>query len=346
MRLALIAAVILISSLSLADEPVAPAAEPVEQAASEELGTPSLAQPLPLPDYIAPPSAEPLRPVRKIVCPKLVPPPIAMVAPVPAPVRIPVPTPKPPVTPAVPRPHFEPDAPAALTVVYPEPDTSLNEGDNTIVWNTGGRIAYVRLSYAGEKCAIGGQPRGTLTGTITKTVNKGQFQWQVPWMDTPELKLHIAGYGLDDKQLAYTEVTYQLKPKIAQRKPDTCIVVSKAKQRLWYFKDGVIKRMHVISTAAAGFYTPNMRPGSRDRTRGAMGRIFSKSVAPVSREYEVVMPHWLQITSSGSHGIHATSPPFYSRLGHPASHGCIRQHRADAKILYDMVCVGTPVYVE
>ncbi|MGE5532109.1 MAG: L,D-transpeptidase [Bacteroidota bacterium] len=344
MRLALIVAVILISSISFADEPVTPIAEPAEQLATDEQDAPSLAEPLPLPDYIPAPTAEPLRPLRKTAGPKVVPPPMAQVTPVPVPV--PVPTPRPPVTPEVPKPHFEPSAAAALTIVYPAPGTSLVEGDNTIVWNTGGRIAYVRLSYAGQKCTIGGQPRGTFSGTITKTVNKGQFQWQVPWMDTPELKLHIAGYGVDDKQLAYNEATYQLKPKIAQRKPDTCIVVSKARQRLWYLKDGVIKRMHVISTAAAGFYTPNMRPGSRDRTRGAMGRIFSKSVAPVSREYEVVMPHWLQITSSGSHGIHATSPPFYSRLGHPASHGCIRQHRADAKILYDMVRVGTPVYVE
>jgi lipoprotein-anchoring transpeptidase ErfK/SrfK len=77
-----------------------------------------------------------------------------------------------------------------------------------------------------------------------------------------------------------------------------------------------------------------------------MGKVFGKSAAPVSRMYEVVMYHWLQITSSGSHGIHATSPPYYDRLGKPASHGCIRQHRSDAKILYDMVRIGTPVYVE
>jgi L,D-transpeptidase ErfK/SrfK len=347
MRLALIAAMILIGSLSFADEPANPTSEPVEEIVSDDsAASPSLAEPLPLPDYIPPPSAEPLRPLRKTATTKVVAPPIVQVVPVPVPVTVPVPTPQPPVTPAVPRPHFEPDAAPALTVVYPAPGGAINEGGSTIVWNTGGRIAYVRLSYAGENCALGGHPRGTFGGAITKTVNKGQFQWQAPWMDGPEFKLHIAGYGLDDKQLAYTEVTYQLKPRIAQRKPDTCIVVSKAKQRLWYLKDGIIKRMHIVSTAASGFYTPNMRPGSRDRSRGAMGRVFSKSVAPVSRMYEVVMHHWLQITSSGSHGIHATSPPFYSQLGHPASHGCIRQHRSDAKILYDMVRVGTPVYVE
>jgi len=53
----------------------------------------------------------------------------------------------------------------------------------------------------------------------------------------------------------------------------------------------------------------------------------------------------VQITSSGSHGIHATSPGYYRYLGRGASHGCVRQHRADAAVLYGLVSVGTPVYV-
>ncbi len=61
--------------------------------------------------------------------------------------------------------------------------------------------------------------------------------------------------------------------------------------------------------------------------------------------YDVVMRYYLAITSSGSHGIHATYPNMYRYLGRPASHGCIRQHRKDAAILYDLVPVGTPVYV-
>jgi lipoprotein-anchoring transpeptidase ErfK/SrfK len=57
------------------------------------------------------------------------------------------------------------------------------------------------------------------------------------------------------------------------------------------------------------------------------------------------MAWWMAITASGSHGIHATSPGFYYALGGPASHGCVRQHRNDARILYGMVSVGTAVYV-
>jgi lipoprotein-anchoring transpeptidase ErfK/SrfK len=87
-----------------------------------------------------------------------------------------------------------------------------------------------------------------------------------------------------------------------------------------------------------------MQPGSGGR-RGAMGRVFGKDPDAFSRMYEVHMLWWMAITSSGSHGIHATSPGFYSQLGEPASHGCIRQHRRDARTLYQMVSVGTSVYV-
>lgn len=292
------------------------------------------------PEYIGAPAGEPLRPLRKVAPPKLVAPPLTQpdtAAPV---------GPPPPVVPQIPAPRFDPAAAPALSLAFPAPGGGIDEGKATLVWNTAGPIAYVRLSYSGDNCRLGGRARGSFSRSIAKVGNKGTYQWQVPWMDAPEFALHLVGYGADGKQLAATQATYQLRPRLVQDKPGTCIVVSKSRQRLWYLSDGLIKRMHVISTAASGYYTPSMRPGSYDHSRGAMGRVFSKAFAPMSHMYHVVMYYWLQITSSGSHGIHATSPPFYGRLGGPASHGCIRQHRADARVLYDLVSVGTPVYVQ
>ncbi len=46
-------------------------------------------------------------------------------------------------------------------------------------------------------------------------------------------------------------------------------------------------------------------------------------------------------TSAPNIGFHAT-PMDYS-VGHAASHGCMRMHRADVERLYDLVRVGTPV---
>ena len=49
-------------------------------------------------------------------------------------------------------------------------------------------------------------------------------------------------------------------------------------------------------------------------------------------------------TSAPNIGFHAT-PVEYS-VGHAASHGCMRMHRADVERLYDLVRVGTPVDIE
>jgi peptidoglycan hydrolase-like protein with peptidoglycan-binding domain len=49
-------------------------------------------------------------------------------------------------------------------------------------------------------------------------------------------------------------------------------------------------------------------------------------------------------TSAPNIGFHAT-PADYS-IGHAASHGCMRMHRADVERLYDLVRVGTPVDIE
>ena len=35
-----------------------------------------------------------------------------------------------------------------------------------------------------------------------------------------------------------------------------------------------------------------------------------------------------------------------SSVGHAASHGCMRMHRADVERLYDLIRVGTPVDIE
>jgi lipoprotein-anchoring transpeptidase ErfK/SrfK len=300
-------------------------------AAEDETSWPNDPEPtVVLPPDAPVPNAPPLKPLPRKGRPVK---PAVVVAPEPPP-KLPPPTPR-----------FNPDAPAALTLVYPAPGGMVNEGGQTLVWNTSGPIAQVKLVYSGDRCELGGSSRGSFSETIGKFANKGVTQWSVPWMDASDFKVRVVGYDSDGKEVASDEKPYQLRPRFLEGKPEHCIVVSKARQRLYYLVNGAIKRMHLVSTAASGFNTPSMRPGSYG-SRGAMGRVFSKQFAPVSHLYHVTMYYWLGITSSGSHGIHATSPPFYGRLGGPASHGCIRQHRADARVLWEMVQVGTPVYVQ
>jgi len=216
----------------------------------------------------------------------------------------------------------------------------------TIAWEPTGPVRWTRLYYYGGRCPLGGRSRGNFGEVIANRLARtNSFQWTVPWIDARGLRLRIAGFDANGEPVASFERTVRFRPRELVGLPDTCIAIIKRKQRLYYYKDGHIERMHIISTARWPYSTPTMKPGDYSSRQGAMGQIFRKSYAPRSRRYDVTMRYWLQITSSGSHGIHATSSNLYYRLGQPASHGCIRQHRADARILYELVKLGTPVYI-
>jgi hypothetical protein len=230
----------------------------------------------------------------------------------------------------------------------PVNDGEIIEGDALrVTWRAGGPVATVRMYYEYENCRLAGRFRGSVGKVIagTKLPNTGEHTWTIPWMDTYRLRLRIAAYDADGGLIDHEEIGLQYRPKELRDLPPTAIGILKSRQRLYYFEGGKIKRMHIVSTAMPGYWTPLMEPGSYDRRRGSMGQVFSKSGNAWSRRYECWMPYWMAITSSGSHGIHATSSPFYHRLGRPASHGCVRQHRADARKLFKLVKMGTPVYV-
>jgi lipoprotein-anchoring transpeptidase ErfK/SrfK len=237
----------------------------------------------------------------------------------------------------------------SIRLLQPEKDGEWTEGgDVEFVWETSGPVEYVRVSYCGEKCRLGGYERGSFDAFITqKAPNTGRYAWKPPWVDAIDMKVRIAALDEEGVKLAADERVVRFRPKFMASLKDkgTLIAISKTRQRLYYQRDGKLVRQHIISTAAGGYWTPTMGPGSYDGRRGAMGEVFDKSPNAWSSQYHCWMAWWMAITASGSHGIHATSPGFYYALGGPASHGCVRQHRNDARILYGMVSVGTAVYV-
>lgn len=241
----------------------------------------------------------------------------------------------------------EPDLPGILLLSPTDGDEWVEGSAVTIRWLSSGPIRKVRIYYSYERCKFAERSRGEVGVVLADMIpDNNQFTWsKVPWLDTAAVRLRIAGYDADGNRVAADEIGLGFRPRELVGLPDNCIAIVKRHQRLYYFRDGRVVRMHIVSTAASGYWTPTMKPGSYDRRRGAMGQVFSKSTCAWSRMYNCAMPYWMAITSSGSHGIHATSPPFYHRLGSPASHGCVRQHRTDAQILFGMVPVGTKVYV-
>lgn len=101
------------------------------------------------------------------------------------------------------------------------------------------------------------------------------------------------------------------------------VTVDKTAQRLTVEIDGYPRYDWAVSTARWGYRTPNgsYRPERLERQW-------------YSRKYDwSPMPH--SIFFHGGYAIHGSYE--VSRLGRPASHGCIRLHPQNAAVLFDLV---------
>jgi lipoprotein-anchoring transpeptidase ErfK/SrfK len=102
--------------------------------------------------------------------------------------------------------------------------------------------------------------------------------------------------------------------------------VAKSEQRMYLYIDGVATDTFKVSTGKKNHPTPdiNMRPNGPTYTK-------------YSSDYKGLgnMPYVVFI--KGGYGIHGTTPGNFLRLGHRASHGCIRLHPDDAKYFYGLV---------
>jgi len=101
------------------------------------------------------------------------------------------------------------------------------------------------------------------------------------------------------------------------------ISIDKSTQHMSVLVDGVSRYRFAVSTGRAGYSTPN----GTYRPQWLARSWFSK------KYYNSPMPH--SIFFHGGYAIHGSYE--ISRLGGPASHGCIRLHPRDATALYALV---------
>ena len=102
------------------------------------------------------------------------------------------------------------------------------------------------------------------------------------------------------------------------------ITVDKNAQAMTVAVDGVERYHWPVSTGLPSYETPN----------GSF-RTFRMEEDHFSKEFDdAPMPHSIFFTKIG-HAIHGTD--FESRLGTPASHGCVRLSKANASTLYALV---------
>jgi len=110
---------------------------------------------------------------------------------------------------------------------------------------------------------------------------------------------------------------------VARADAAVVVTVNKSTQRLTVEIDGVPRYQWPVSTARWGYRTPNgvYRPERLERKW-------------YSRKYDwSPMPY--SIFFNGGYAIHGSYE--ISRLGRPASHGCIRLHPNNAAILFALV---------
>src|ERR1700730_11606910 len=105
---------------------------------------------------------------------------------------------------------------------------------------------------------------------------------------------------------------------------NVAITVDKNAQQMTVAVDGVERYHWPVSTGIPSYETPN----------GSF-RTFRMEEDHYSKEFDdAPMPHSIFFTKIG-HAIHGTDSE--SRLGTPASHGCVRLSRANASTLYALV---------
>ena len=106
----------------------------------------------------------------------------------------------------------------------------------------------------------------------------------------------------------------------AQAQAGVVVTVDKSAQRLTVAVDGVRRYQWPVSTARIGYRTPNGSYRPERLERQWFSRKYDWSPMPYS------------IFFNGGYAIHGSYE--ISRLGRPASHGCIRLHPDNAAVLF------------
>ena len=100
-------------------------------------------------------------------------------------------------------------------------------------------------------------------------------------------------------------------------------VIDLADQEMRIYLDGDHEHTWKVSTARAGYVTPNGTYKAQWLSRMHYSKKYDDAPMPYS------------VFFHGGYAIHGTDS--ISRLGRPASHGCVRLHPDNAKTLFDLV---------
>jgi len=124
-------------------------------------------------------------------------------------------------------------------------------------------------------------------------------------------------------------------PESLPCKERDCLIyaqIVKSIQTLYLYLDGILIDSFPVSTGKRNYETPELNV----RASGPLFKKYTSRKFP-GGNYEGLgnMPYALFIR--GGYAIHGTTTGNFSKLGTKASHGCIRLHPVNAKIIYELV---------
>lgn len=114
---------------------------------------------------------------------------------------------------------------------------------------------------------------------------------------------------------------------------------------LYYFEKGEVKLTCPVALGKYNFKTPigNFKVVSKTLNPTWIPPEWAGLEKPVPPGPKNPLgDRWIQLSRKG-YGIHSTNEPHL--IGSPVSHGCIRLYPEDAELLYNLVKIGTPVYI-
>ena len=167
------------------------------------------------------------------------------------------------------------------------------------------------------------------------------FSWALDAEDARHIRSHYFGNLCQLELPSQIPETYLIYNDEVEEVDFIAIVLDH--QLLYAFSGMELVMAERISSAKGGIIKPAyLHPSSPHDHIGAF-RILGKNRLAWSEKYHCYMPYALRYCAG--HHIHQTGNDFYDQLGHPASHGCVREHGTPAHWLYERVSVGTPIFI-
>lgn len=232
--------------------------------------------------------------------------------------------------------------------LIPPSQSELTEGQSYHVeWSAGG-AETVNVILQGERIPLGGKSRGSFEIVVLKGIPAVNCEctFTMPWVDAITFTLKVKGYDPSGHLISVGRQEYRFRPKVMANRFQDGIYLDlhlKVNQRLYVQKDKVIAKAYLSSSSENYLWTPpNVHP-KKPHDHAGVFKVESKEPMHYSKLFDVKM-FWAMRYLAG-HFIHATYPNLYRLLGQPASHGCNRLTKTDAKALYDTTPIGTRVEV-